>query len=67
MTRTFQAGDHIPADVTVIQTATGEIIPRYNEHGFGETAAWGTNNTGPDSPGAWEMQDFPLTELIGGL
>ena len=67
MARTFSAGDTIPTNVTVIQTAQGEILSRYNADGFGDGAAWGTNNTGPDGDGAWDMSDFPLTEIVGGL
>lgn len=67
MSTTYSAGDYIPATVAVIQTATGEILTRYNEHGFGDGAAWGTNATGPEGDGAWDITDFPLTVLVGDL
>lgn len=63
----YSAGETIPVGVSVIQTATGEILTRFNEHGFGDGAAWGTNETGPDGDGAWDMSDFPLTVLVGDL
>lgn len=63
----YSAGETIPVSVSVIQTATGEILTRYNEQGFGDGAAWGTNETGPDGNGAWDMSDFPLTVLVGDL
>ncbi|MBY4212844.1 hypothetical protein HQO46_15800 [Rhodococcus fascians] len=63
----YSAGETIPVSVSVIQTAKGEILTRYNEHGFGDGAAWGTNDTSPVGDGAWDMSDFPLTVLVGDL
>ena len=68
--RTFSAGDVIPLNVSVLETAEGLLLSRVNDEGFsanGGTHPWGTNNTGPDGDGAWQMADFPLTELVGGL
>ena len=63
--RTFNYGDIIPADTAVIQTALGEVIPRYDHRGFGTGEAWGVNDTSAKGYGAWVKEDFPLTELIG--